>query len=212
MPLVKEIKVDAGIIGIWEMTEDSPDLIAHFPFTPGEITAFNQLKLDKRKKEFLSVRLMTNQLLKTKTEIIYEPTGKPRLKNGEYSISISHSRNLAAVFLSQRNGGIDVEDVRRDISPAASRFLSEREAAQIAKYSSPSVAQIIYWSAKEALFKCSPGVNINFKSQIQIHPFETGKEGTFRGDMKISGKTICFDMNYFFHKNNIVVYCVEVEK
>ncbi len=210
MPLLKKIKLQEGVLGIRELTDPSSVLLPRYQLSAAEKTAFEKLKLEKRRKEFLAVRLIVQDLISEKKEIVYEKTGRPQLKDSPFFISISHSSELAAVLLSEKTAGIDVENIHRNIAPVARRFLTEEELRQIAPGEKAARTQITYWSAKEAIFKCSCIPNIQFNQHIQIHPFNLEKEGKFRATLQSGGTKSRFSLSYFFFKNNVIVCCVEV--
>ncbi|MDD4107974.1 MAG: 4'-phosphopantetheinyl transferase superfamily protein [Prolixibacteraceae bacterium] len=209
MALSSIIKTHTGTIGLWEMTEPVNTLYSKFKFTAEEKREFSTLRNERRKREFLAVRLLLESVLKCKTEIKYKSSGKPELPGKNLNISISHSGQIAAVLISESNTGIDVEDINRDISPAARRFLSDRELDYLHKHKNENAMRIIYWSAKEAIFKCLSAENISFRTDIMINPFESDENsGNFTGIVKKEEKIYNFSLSYFFFKNNVVVYCV----
>ena len=209
MPLIKKIITEAGIIGIWELLETSNELEKIFQFTNDEKTDYERLKFNKRKTEFLSTRLLIEILIGKKVEIDYLLSREPILKNESQFISISHSNDLVAVFLSSKcRIGIDVEQVDRNIGNAAKRFLSVKETENIECLDNPQIGKIIYWCAKESIFKCTLQGRILFNQQIAIEPFLLKEEGTFHGTLKTNSGIENFKLNYFQYKNNMVVFCV----
>lgn len=209
MPFLKKIKTPAGIIGIWELSESNSKILPHYHFSEMEKRDFEKIKNDKRRREFLSVRLLLKELLNIKTEIIYEKSGRPKLKNDPCNISISHSSDLAVVLISENNAGIDAENISRNIDPVAKRFLSKEETQWIDRENNKKLAQIIYWCAKEAIFKCSPTPAIQFNTQITIHPFQIKHKGKIRATLSVNNNSLSFSLWYFFQQNNVVVYGVE---
>ena len=65
---------------------------------------------------------------------------------------------------------------------------------------------VLYWSAKEAIFKCAKEDGIQFDKKILIQPFEIKEEGKFAATLN---KHTHFKLWYFFIENNVIVYCVE---
>ncbi len=210
MPFLKKITAPAGTIGIWKLSETSSDLISGVQLSDSEKAAFKNIKNEKRKKEYLAVRALLEKMTGTDTKIDYEKNGRPKLESSPQNISISHSAELAVILLSEENAGIDVENTGRNIAPVAKRFLSQAELIHTENLPDKQVVQIIYWSAKEAIFKCSSEENIQFSSQIRILPFELKDEGNLQGELKIKDQTFNFDLSYFRVENNVVVYCVEL--
>ena len=206
MPFIKEIKTEAGLIGIWKLSESSEKLKKDFNFSMHEKTEYSKIRWEKRKTEYLATRLLSHKLLGFKPEIVYESTGRPLLKNSRLNISISHSTELVTVIISDKKVGIDVENTKRNIDRTAKRFLHKNEFNHIVTLENPRTIKILYWSAKEAIFKCSDSIGIEFNDQIFIDPFQIKTEGAFSGTLNNS---IHYKLWYFFHENNVIVFCVE---
>ncbi len=209
MPIVKKIETEFGNLGIWKLSESATDLISSFQFSNQEKEEFSKIKADKRKIEYLAARLLLQYLLNEKQEIKYLESGKPKLKNSSKKISISHSSEFVVVFISEKNIGIDFEDTRRNIEKVAARFLHEKEFQHIQNLENPQTATVLYWSAKEAIFKCSHEHGVQFNEQIFIPHFEIKKEGQFSGTLTAHQITSHFKLWYLFYQNNVIVYCVE---
>lgn len=209
MPIAKKIETEAGILGIWEISETSDSLLKEYQFSSKEKEEFEKIKAEKRRIEYIASRLLVQNLLNVKNEIIYEATGKPILKNQAFNISISHSANLVAVLISKKNIGVDVELCNRNIDKVAKRFLSNEEFRTVENSNNPQIAKIIYWGAKESIFKCSDYNGVHFYKQILISPFPIGDEGIFDGKLISGTDTEYFKLWYFTFQNNMVVFCVE---
>lgn len=200
-----------GKLGIWELTETCDSLINGFRFTKNEKKEFLKITNEKRKCEFLTVRLLLYEMMQTKNELHYDNSGKPCLAENRH-ISISHSSNLVVILLSDKQAGIDVENLNRNTEKIASRFLAESELKHVADTSHPEYTRILYWCAKEALFKCTPFDGIEFKSQILINPFHPAPgSGKFYGQLLIKEQQANFVFHYFILKKNAVVYCTHQE-
>lgn len=209
MPIVKKIETEEGILGIWEIEESVEELERSFHFTEMEKADFQRIKFDKRKKEFLSTRLLIELLVGTKVEIEYSNSRAPLLKNDSRFISISHSDDLVTVFLSSKcRIGIDAERIDRNIGNAAKRFLSNKEIEDIQHLNNQQIGKITYWCAKESIFKCTLQERILFSTQIAIAPFLLEVEGTFNGTLNTNSGIENFKLNYFSYKNNMIVFCV----
>lgn len=100
----------------------------------------------------------------TKDNIHYNDCNKPYLKNSNIYFNISHSRNLIAIIIDEKECGIDIEyiDYSKDISKICKRVLSNKEQKllkfKINKY------KYFYklWTKKEAFYK-KQGSGINYK-------------------------------------------------
>lgn len=211
MPFVKKIEVENGILGIWEITESAEALKSAYQFSENEIAVFNRFILEKRQVEYLATRLLLEHLTGSKTEIFYEKSGCPILKNSHKKVSISHSAELVVIFLSEDFTGIDVENRNRNVEKVTNRFLHADELVWAEKQPDPQSAKILLWSAKEAIFKCTRQSGIQFDTQIYIFPFEMNDSDCFSGKLKGKPGIENYRLWYFYFKNNIIVYCVEVE-
>lgn len=212
MSAAKIIKVESGLLGIQKLIDQFPEPSVDFLLSENEKTEFRNLKNIQRKKEFLAVRSLLKEMAGEKIEILYDPAGKPRLKNSSLHISISHSSDLAIVLLTHKNAGVDVENIHRKISSVAKRFLSENEFNAVKNAPDPQLSGITYWCAKEAAFKFSDTPGIEFKTGIAIFPFICAVEGgNFSGELRKEGGKVILDYNYLFLENNVVVYCVDKE-
>ena len=215
MGIVKIVEINkfpAQKLGIWEFNEDSNALVKNFQFTNIEKQQYLSITNEKRKCEYLAVRLLLQVMMQKKMVLYYNSFGKPFL-DGSQHISISHSSQLIVILLSAIPVGIDVESVTRNTEKVASRFLSEEEQQHINTTTNPACTRILYWCAKEALFKCTPFNDIEFKSQILIHPFIPSQgSGIFYGMLLKNEKHTHFVFHYLTVHENAVVFCMEQNK
>ncbi len=198
-----------GRLGIWELNEPCDSLVDKFHFTKNEKRNFMSITHEKRKCEFLSVRLLLQEMVQSKIELFYDSLGKPLLEDNR-NISISHSSDLVVILLADKPAGIDVENLNRTTEKIASRFLSETEMQHVINSPRPEFTRILYWCAKEALYKCTPLTGIEFNSQILIRPFIPAPDaGKFYGELLSKNNQTIFVFHYFILKKNAVVYCME---
>lgn len=209
MPFAKKINTTAGIIGIWEICETPGELEKQFVFSQQERKEYRVFKADKRKIEYLAARLLIHHILNKKAEIRYNKAGKPFLAGDTRHISISHSKNLVVIIVSENKTGIDTELCNRNMERVAGRFLSETERNNIAGLADAQTAKVIYWGAKESIFKCTEQQGINYHRQIEIEPFAISGHGEFSGKLILQSKKIAYRLWYFSYQNNMIVFCVE---
>lgn len=167
MPLFKTIPTINGWISIWQILETPEELLCFF--TPEELDNqdFSRFTFEKRKTEWLATRVLLKHLIGNSFSISYTESGKPVLSHPVYHhISISHSREFAAVFIHQnREIGIDIESRNRNYAPILKKYLSDGELCHIKDDNS---IPCLYWCAKEALFKMVEEQGIDFKKQFEI--------------------------------------------
>ena len=97
---------------VWKMEESLDVLLL---LLPGARRAFceqelNRFVSERRKMEWLSVRVLLYSMLQEDKEIGYSPEGKPYLTDHSFFISISHTKGYVAVMLaSSVPVGIDID-------------------------------------------------------------------------------------------------------
>ena len=139
-------------IYVWKLTETEEELLLLRPLSTEEYDCFCSLKNGKRRKEWLTNRILLEQAIGKNFSLEYLPDGKPLLRNPDLFLSISHSANFVALCLSKnKNVGIDIEKIRENIASLKHKFLLKKE-AQIIDNSDVKLLHI-YWGAKEAMYK-----------------------------------------------------------
>ncbi|WP_185877577.1 4'-phosphopantetheinyl transferase family protein [Blattabacterium cuenoti] len=136
---------------------------------------YNSLS-EKRKKEFLGIRLGIRCILKyigIKISVIYNEKKKFffLFHNKKY-ISLSHSYDRMAIAISSFNVGIDIEKFRLDnkIMNIKNKFIRKDENSFIRKKYEKDYLHII-WGIKESLYKLSKGIFYNFLKNYKVSPF-----------------------------------------
>lgn len=191
-------------LALWSLTENLQFFEDKVQLSPSDQIRYEQIKNETRKKEWLSVRLLLKEVLGFRPQITYTETGKPLLQNHTRHLSISHAKQIVGILLSTNPyAGIDIEHTNRSIEKVAKRFLSEKELYDIQNLG-PQYSRMLYWCAKEAIFKAVNESNISFSKQIAIEQIldNNSMEGRF-----ISEKgQIDFILNYIEIKNHLVVW------
>lgn len=169
---------DSPLLGIWKIEEPWEALLDKLEHKEWYLPSLQQFVSDKRKQEWLSARILLKELTGKELRIDYRPNGAPFLPGHPMQISISHTKGYAAVILSgQGSVAIDIEQYASRVLKLHQRFLSMKE------YESLSPVQpthsLLYWSAKETLFKLIGQQEVDFKKHLFIHPFQcVQNEGT----------------------------------
>ncbi len=205
--ILKKNVAEDCLLGVWEITEDFDTLFSKVNLTQEEITTLESFLCLQRKLEWLSVRVLVNEVLQKNNRIVYNNAHKPFLADHSHNISISHSKNLTSVLVSQNHRvGIDLEFTSHKIDNIAHKFINEKEEIT----SNPSQKRLhlyIHWCAKEALYKICDKQDINFKQNLTIKPFKISEEGKIVGlvDNKYGHEQ--FYLNYFFIDGYVLVWC-----
>ena len=165
MPLVQKSEENNCQIAIWDMSESLDQFCLSSKSLDG-----SKFKTQNRKKEYFSSRLLLNELLPN-TAISYNEYGAPEIKHDDF-ISISHSKNLAAIIISKRKVGLDIEQISEKPLRLSSKFISKGSHSPL----SEEKATLI-WCCKEAIFKWHQKGNLDFIADIKIAPFIIEEEG-----------------------------------
>jgi len=207
--LKKNVAKDS-VLGIWEITEDYDELLNKAFLNEEEENTVKSFGNYQRKLEWLSVRVLLNELLnRTDCRIVYNVDKKPFLSDNSYFISISHSRQLTSILLSKTyKVGIDLEYLSHKIQNISHKFINENEwithdndKKQLHLY--------IHWCAKEALYKICDKQDINFKQNLTIIPFHVADKGKIIGVVYNKYRHEEFKLHYFTIDGYVIVWCIK---
>lgn len=175
MPLYKDLSDDVTKILIWEFDENEEldsDLLLE-PENQAKILGYHPNKIS----EFLMVRKMLKVLLPNH-KILYRDNGEPYLFPQDHHISISHSYPLAALAVSKKKVGIDLEKRKEKIKFIRHKFILHED---IYIDNSEEVDFLIaIWCVKEALYKIHHSKHWSLKKHYDVLPFELQKEFTVK--------------------------------
>ena len=155
MPFLKTIIDDNSKIGLWEINE-SMFQIAEIAEKLDEQIPKN-FTSSKRKKEWVCTRALLKEI-SGQSKIFYDSSGSPKID--ENFISISHSKKLVAIILSDKNCAIDIEEISVKSKVLLSKFSNKQNLNK--------KESTIVWSAKECIFKLHKTKKISFKNDITI--------------------------------------------
>ena len=200
MPVYKKTEEENFSIGIWKIEEDLAFFEELFQGHP-------DIKHESKRLQWFASRLLANEMLGQPDTVVNDESGKPNLKSTASNISISHTLNFAAVMLSKKCAvGIDVEAIHPKIERIAHRFLETEEIAAIP--ANERLAKLIlYWSAKESLFKFYGWGGIEFRTQLIIEPFTLNQSGVLKAHIltpHLPLKNLA--VHYQFFENHILTY------
>ncbi|MBN2274169.1 MAG: 4'-phosphopantetheinyl transferase superfamily protein [Bacteroidales bacterium] len=193
-------------LGIWEIQEDYDNLLHRLVLLPEELEIVENFRNYERKLEWLSVRVLLNEMTERELGITYDGNRKPYVKGNYYNISISHSKDLTAILLSQKKRvGIDMEYMSHRISRIAHRFINSDEIIT----EDPELNTFhmyIHWCAKEALYKICDKQDIQLKENITIEPFFPKPQGSLTGWVRNRLRNDLFVLEYMKIDNYVVVW------
>jgi 4'-phosphopantetheinyl transferase len=190
MGIISNTTTLSGTIAIWKITENLEELLqlSHEKTIPN----FNT---EKRKKEWLASRLLLNEI-NPNYSISYNVFGAPELDNGSY-ISISHSKGLVAIIVSQQKVGLDIEDISEKALRVSSKFVSKNNLKAL----TADKATLI-WCCKEVIFKWHQRGEVDFINDIKLHTFKSMEKGEIRAEFRNTQLIL----NYQKIHNHYLVY------
>ncbi len=176
-------------LGVWEISESINELKA---LTKG--VKFDQIKSQKRKLEILAVRALLKEMCGN-VKLDHNKYGAPILDNNK-KISISHSKQLVAIIVSESKSGIDIEIISKRILKIKDKFISSYE-----NINESQESLTIAWSTKECVFKWHQKGNLNFKDDILIRSINHSTK-----TIEVFFDRNLFILNFLKINNHILVY------
>ncbi len=166
-------------------------------FCEEEKETYFQITNNKRKQEWLAVRLLLFQTTGKYSRIYYDNNGKPFVKN-TFHISISHSNGLIALLISDNPElGVDVELLSERILLTAHKFTDQKPDECQEKEMMINFFHLT-WSAKETLYKIySKGIP-NFIKNLKVDIPKIETCGTLKGTIDVDNFSKTYKINYRF--------------
>jgi len=177
-------------IALWEITETLEELLQL-----SHVISTANFNTEKRKKEWIASRLLLNEI-NPNYSISYNAFGAPELNNNSY-ISISHSKGLVAIIISQQQVGIDIEEISEKALRVSSKFVSTNNLKALT-----AEKATLIWCCKEAVFKWHQKGEVDFIADIKLHPFESMEKGEITAEFKNTQLIL----NYQKIHNHYLVY------
>ena len=175
--------------GVWEISESINELKA----LSDEVN-FDQIKSENRKLEILAVRALLKKMCGNSI-LNYNKYGAPILDNNN-KISISHSKKLVAIIISELKTGIDIEIISERVLKVKNKFLSYSD-----NIDESQEDLTIAWSTKECIFKWHQRGNLNFKDDILIKKINHSSK-----TIEVFFDENLFILNFLKINNHILVY------
>ncbi|HLG02920.1 MAG TPA: 4'-phosphopantetheinyl transferase superfamily protein [Bacteroidia bacterium] len=195
MPLKEHRRITENCqLGIWQVTEEEPELQAAMPLSSAERDVFDKFTHPYRRKQWLATRILLDKLMPG-ARIDYDVSGKPFTNYHGMHISLSHTGKLIALIADVDPCGIDIETLRPTISRIAHKFLSPVEMAA-AQSGSASERMHIYWSVKEALYKVYGKKNVSLRTNIFVAAFDNVNKGHTRATLQHEHHFLEKQVNY----------------
>lgn len=206
MALFKEVRDDNAIMGIWKMEENLTELESMYEVKEAEMPVYYAFRNDRRRKEWLTVRILLRTLLGREVEICYHPSGKPYLKDESFFISITHTIGFVGVRLAHHPVALDMEYYSKRVLHLIPRFVSVEELQYINPDYDVEMA-LVMWSAKETLFKLFDISDVAFDEHLFVSDLKYGDKGVFKGRVEKDGFYAEVKLQFEIIGELILVYC-----
>lgn len=170
MSLLYKEHRDAFSFGIWHITETEDELESL-----SGCSAPARLSNRSRRREYLAIRALFVSMGFDPGMVEYLPSGKPFLRDDSRNISLSHTKDYAAIVVSGHSSvGIDIEQRTERVLRVRHKFMHPLEEAALMELAltktglDTNTGLLVHWCAKEAVFKAVPEENIDFAREIQV--------------------------------------------
>lgn len=207
MPLYRTYRQDDLVVGVWKVVETLEQLrsmFQHFSFYASDYERFTS---DKRKLEWLAVRVLLKELCGEEKEIGYYPSGKPYLVDKSAYISFSHTSGYVAVAISSAcEVAVDIEQYGTRVHRVASKFIRPDEEISIQSAENETYALLVHWSAKETLFKLLGEEGVDFIHHLRIFPCAPTEAGQLTAIEFRTSERRSYFIDYWTHPDFVLTY------
>ena len=158
----------------------------------------------KRDLETQGKIYLLQQMFDDSIELVYDEKGKPHLNNDPHHISISHSHDQLAIIANKEEAtGIDIELIRDKVLKIKHKYLTQSE---LLDANDDVEKLLIYWAAKETLYKIYGLKEVDFIAHLFVKPFIKHNLGTIIGIISMPDFMDSFELNYKIIDNYVLVY------
>lgn len=202
----------ATSLGYWELTE-TPETLTKLltAIAPADLS-IPDFSSSSRQKQWLAGRLLVYTLLQ---QFSLEPLilqvdayGKPFFAGNAFFLSISHTSQTVVVLLSKTyQVGIDIESVRPKVLRVQQKFMSETE---LKAAGGDLIKVLIYWCAKETLYKLYGRKQLIFKEHLEVKPFVLTKSGALEASVNTPEFARTVRLYFETELNYILTYCLDI--
>lgn len=209
MPLFKQLYIsDDCNLYIWKIEEEVDYLQNHVELSDIELEKFNGFGSESRKKEYLATRLLVQKYISADLRIENNEHGKPFLVGSDLKISVSHTKNFAAIFVCKHSTpALDMEYLSDRVHRIAKRFLSGSELENISDQNR-TFHLYQHWCAKECLIKFYGKKDVHLIDELKIHPFSP-KQDAFTGEVCRNDFSESYTFKYIQFDDYLLVYSLK---
>jgi phosphopantetheinyl transferase len=149
--IICNTQIDNIRYGIWHLTESISELNS---LINGRFeVSLTGISNPTRQKERLASRLLIEALCGKFQPVGYRANGEPYFLDSNLHLSISHTKNYVAVAIAPCRIGIDIEHLSDRVLRITEKFLNQEELKTLAKTNNQAATALLFWCAKETLYK-----------------------------------------------------------
>ena len=205
MPIIEDFAPFPNTrILIWQITETVDILLSKIQLDNSSKQILDLKKKEIHKKQFLAIRNILELMSSEKYLVSYSELGKPYL-NSKKNISVTHAGSYAALIVSDKQVGIDLEEFGEKIKKIEKKFLDVELDYPI----DLSISNlVVYWNIKESIFKSLENKPMDFRKNIIVLPLE--KENNKVKSWYINNDEIYSFCSYYkVFKNYTLAYVIK---
>ena len=113
-------------IAVWKITESEAELLNGLALSKHAIDRLSKRKSETHRKGYLAIRQLLKSFEIDPIAHQYDEHGAPYLTDGRH-LSITHTKDIAAIAISSVPVGIDLEHYQEKIKKIGPRFLHKKE-------------------------------------------------------------------------------------
>lgn len=203
MPL--SYRMDTPLLGVWKMTESVDELLEMLVRKADYRSFLERVTAEGRRREHLASRVLLARILGREVRVDYRADGAPMLVGSSLHVSISHTKDYAAVIVGECPVGIDIEYRSDRVRKIRERFLGPDELSAIDPRH--EVEQLLVcWCVKEALFKLIGQEGVDFRNHLRILPFTYREVGQLSACETRSGSGKAYHFAYEVTPDYVLAY------
>ena len=210
MPLYRTYQKGELLVGVWKVEETVDRLCSMFDDFSLYERGLQKFKSEKRRLEWLAVRVLLKELVGEEKLIAYLPSGKPYLEDRSACVSFSHTCGYVAVAVHPtREVGIDIEQYGVRVRKLATRFVREDERVSV-EAGDEVYALLLHWSAKETMYKLMERSDVDFLNHLHILPFVPTDSGDMQAIEYRTDMHQTYQICYHTHPDYVLTFaCLE---
>ncbi len=198
---------------VWKMEETSTELYRLLGNRASylEEQCEKRFKSEKKKNEWLAVRVLLRMALGENVSILYRSNGEPYLAGSNCKISISHTKQYVCLAVHPyRHVGVDIETFSHRIDRLVPRIIhpSEKPAIPLAGDDATRYSLMI-WSMKESIYKCLDMPMLDYQYGIRIDSFLLEKKGKTSVTYHFKGFCYSLQVHYLYTPDYVLTWCRE---